>query len=188
LTGTLRETHDLSPRERAGLVCMLAPLSRQQLNDPVVRVMGAILKARLRERMRERLGMTYGPSLIGFQVPTAFRSSVLWLRVPTAPGSEADALRIAEQVLASFVADGPTDAEVAGTKVLVLGLLTEQEASNEHWLNALREAHGNDDALAQLADVRQRLTAVTREQVAEIAARLLAAERLSTLTLRARPD
>jgi zinc protease len=180
---------DIGAAEPSSLIGVLASLSADEGAGAVlpVRVLTRVLTDRLMRKVREQMGATYAAQVIGMSLGTRSRCSVLWIQARTAPGQEAAALAATLAQIEQLRDAGITAAELDAVRQQLRNELRERSPTNGYWLFELSVAHGRPTALAELAQEAAKLDAVTRDDVREAARRCLAAARLSTLVVAAKP-
>ncbi|HEX5053647.1 MAG TPA: insulinase family protein [Planctomycetota bacterium] len=188
VTVVLHEEHDLTTTEDNSTVALFAPLpDLQGLVKTRAQVLALMLGDRFEARLREAMGAIYSCQASGYELATASRCSVLWIRLKVAPGRESEVLAAARQELAAIATHGVTAAELDGVRAQVLNERQRQRQTNLYWLDVLSGAHRDPAALRDLVQGVDEVRAWTPEQLSADAATYLAADQVSSLVLRARP-
>jgi zinc protease len=150
----------------------------------VLRVFGGGgFSSRLTESVRVQRGLTYG---IGVGLDTGFGGGVLVGSVASDNGKIAEALSVTRDEWARMAADGPTDAEMAEAIAFLTGSLALQFTDSRRIANTLMAMQRNGRPLEWLDGRSDRLRAITRDDAARMARRLLKPEALS-VTVAGRP-
>ena len=150
----------------------------------VLRVFGGGgFSSRLTESVRVKRGLTYG---IGVGLDTGFGGGVLVGSVASDNGKIAEALAVTRDEWARMAADGPTDAEMAEAIAFLTGSLALQFTDSRRIANTLIAMQRNGRPIDWLDGRSDRLRAITRDDAARMARRLLKPEALS-VTVAGRP-
>ena len=144
---------------------------------------GGGFSSRLTESVRVRRGLTYG---IGLGLDTSFGGGVLLGSVASDNGKIAEALAVTRDEWARMAADGPTDAEMAEAIAFLTGSLALQFTDSRRIANTLLAMQRNGRPIDWLDGRDARLRAITRDDAARVARRLLKPEALS-VTVAGRP-
>jgi zinc protease len=150
----------------------------------VLRVFGGGgFSSRLTESVRVKRGLTYG---IGVGLDTGFGGGVLVGSVASDNGKIAEALAVTRDEWARMAADGPNDAEMAEAIAFLTGSLALQFTDSRRIANTLIAMQRNGRPIDWLDGRSDRLRAITRDDAARMARRLLKPEALS-VTVAGRP-
>ena len=150
----------------------------------VLRILGGGgFSSRLTEAVRVRRGLTYG---IGVGLNTAFGGGVLTGSVASDNTKIAEALAVTREEWARMAADGPTEAEMVEAVAYMTGSLPLQFTDSRRIANTLLGMQQNKRPLDWLDGRSDRLRAVSRDDAARVARRLLKPEALS-VTVAGRP-
>ena len=144
---------------------------------------GGGFSSRLTESVRVRRGLTYG---IGLGLDTGFGGGVLLGSVASDNGKIAEALAVTRDEWARMAADGPTDAEMAEAIAFLTGSLALQFTDSRRIANTLLAMQRNGRPIDWLDGRDARLRAITRNDAARVARRLLKPDALS-VTVAGRP-
>jgi zinc protease len=144
---------------------------------------GGGFSSRLTESVRVRRGLTYG---IGLGLDTSFGGGVLVGSVASDNGKIAEALSVTRDEWARMAADGPNDAEMAEAIAFLTGSLALQFTDSRRIANTLLAMQRNGRAIDWLDGRDGRLRAITRDDAARVARRLLKPDALS-VTVAGRP-
>ena len=144
---------------------------------------GGGFSSRLTESVRVRRGLTYG---IGLGLDTSFGGGVLLGSVASDNGKIAEALAVTRDEWARMAADGPTDAEMAEAIAFLTGSLALQFTDSRRIANTLLAMQRNGRPIDWLDGRDARLRAITRDDAARVARRLLKPDALS-VTVAGRP-
>ena len=150
----------------------------------VLRVFGGGgFSSRLTESVRVKRGLTYG---IGVGLDTGFGGGVLVGSVASDNGKIAEALSVTRDEWARMAADGPNDDEMAEAIAFLTGSLALQFTDSRRIANTLIAMQRNGRPIDWLDGRSDRLRAITRDDAARMARRLLKPEALS-VTVAGRP-
>jgi len=150
----------------------------------VLRVFGGGgFSSRLTESVRVKRGLTYG---IGVGLDTGFGGGVLVGSVASDNGKIAEALSVTRDEWILMAADGPNDAEMAEAIAFLTGSLALQFTDSRRIANTLIAMQRNGRPIDWLDGRSDRLRAITRDDAARMARRLLKPEALS-VTVAGRP-
>jgi len=144
---------------------------------------GGGFSSRLTESVRVKRGLTYG---IGVGLDTGFGGGVLVGSVASDNGKIAEALAVTRDEWARMAADGPNDAEMAEAIAFLTGSLALQFTDSRRIANTLIAMQRNGRPIDWLDGRSDRLRAITRDDAARMARRLLKPEALS-VTVAGRP-
>ena len=155
-----------------------------EVTQVVLRIFGGGgFSSRLTESVRVRRGLTYG---IGLGLDTGFGGGVLLGSVASDNGKIAEALAVTRDEWARMAADGPTDAEMAEAIAFLTGSLALQFTDSRRIANTLLAMQRNGRPIDWLDGRDARLRAITRDDAARVARRLLKPDALS-VTVAGRP-
>jgi len=144
---------------------------------------GGGFSSRLTESVRVRRGLTYG---IGLGLDTGFGGGVLLGSVASDNGKIAEALAVTRDEWARMAADGPNDAEMTEAIAFLTGSLALQFTDSRRIANTLLAMQRNGRPIDWLDGRDARLRAITRDDAARVARRLLKPDALS-VTVAGRP-
>jgi len=145
----------------------------------VLRVLGGGgFSSRLTESVRVKRGLTYG---IGVGLDTGFGGGVLVGSVASDNGKIAEALAVTRDEWARMAADGPNDAEMAEAIAFLTGSLALQFTDSRRIANTLIAMQRNGRPIDWLDGRSDRLRAITRDDAARMARRLLKPETFSVV-------
>ncbi|MDJ0386823.1 pitrilysin family protein [Roseomonas sp. E05] len=162
------------------------------VNDPawetaqlVLRILaGGGFTARLTRSIREERGLTYG---IGAGLDVIFGQSVLVGSCATANARVSETLTVLRAEWKRMAESGPTAAEIEEAVAFLTGNQPLQFTDSRRIAAILLAMRRNGRPLDWLARRPERLAAITREQAAKMAARLLAPTELS-VTVAGQPE
>ena len=144
---------------------------------------GGGFSSRLTESVRVKRGLTYG---IGVGLNTGFGGGVLIGSVASDNAKIAEALAVTREEWARMAADGPTEAEMVEAVAFMTGSLPLQFTDSRRIANTLLGMQQNKRPLDWLDGRSDRLRAITRDDAARVARRLLMPQALS-VTVAGRP-
>jgi zinc protease len=134
--------------------------------------------------VREKRGLSY--SVYSYFSP-GLHAGAFTLGLQTRPDQTAQAVQVAKEVLAKFVADGPTPAELKAAKDYLIGGFPLLIDSNRKLLDNVANIAWNNLPLDYLDTWTQQVDRVTIADIKAAFARKLQPERMVTVTLGAAP-
>lgn len=134
--------------------------------------------SRLSTEIREKRGLTYG---VSSYFSPGLHAGAFTVSLTTRPDQAAQAVQLAREVVARFVADGPTAAEMQAAKDFMVGGFPLRLDSNRKLLGNLASIAWHGLPLDYLDTWTQRVQAVTPEQIKAAFARVLQPERMATV-------
>lgn len=140
--------------------------------------------SRLTEEVREKRGLSYSV-YSGFS--PGRHAGAFTIGLQTRPDQAAQAIEVARQVLAKFVAEGPTAAELQAAKDNLIGGFPLLIDSNRKLLGNLSNIAWNDLPLDYLDSWTARVAKVSAADVKAAFARKLQPEKMVTVTVGAAP-
>ncbi|HZZ68315.1 MAG TPA: insulinase family protein [Phenylobacterium sp.] len=135
-------------------------------------LIAAIMRDQLRHRVREDLGMTYSPDA-ATRMPDNADQGYLLAVVETRP---ADAETVLKEVraMADRLARGEiTQSELDAARTPLLSQFQAGEATNDYWASALTFSTGDGQGMRDLLERRQRIGALTVDDLKQAAAQWL---------------
>ena len=139
---------------------------------------GGGFTSRLMQSVREQRGLAYG---IGAGLDLLFRHGVIVGSVATENARVAETLAVTREEWARMAEGGPTDAEVADAVAFLTGSMPLQFTDSRRVAETLLTLRQNDRPTDWLANRPARLRALTRQRLAQVAARVLAPDNLSVV-------
>jgi zinc protease len=140
--------------------------------------------SRLMNEVREKRGLVYGISS-GFS--PGLHAGAFRVGFQTRPDQADEAVKVSREVLAKFVADGPTEAELKAAKDNLIGGFPLLLDSNRKLLGNVANIAWNDLPLDYLDTWTARMNAVTVADIKAAFARKLQPERMVTVVVGAKP-
>ena len=141
---------------------------------------GGGFTSRLTNEVREKRGLTYGV-YSGFQPGSHAGAFILGLQ--TRPDQAAQAVQVSKDVLAKFVAEGPTEAELKAAKDNLVGGFALRIDSNRKLLDNVANIAWNKLPLTYLDVWTQQIDKITTAQIKAAFQRKLQPERMVTVVL-----
>ncbi len=141
---------------------------------------GGGFTSRLTHEVREKRGLTYGV-YSGFQPGN--HAGAFTLGLQTRPDQAAQALQVSKDVLAKFVAEGPTEAELQAAKDNLMGGFALRIDSNRKLLDNVANIAWNKLPLNYLDVWTQQIDKITTAQIKAVFQRKLQPERMVTVVL-----
>lgn len=141
--------------------------------------------SRLMTEVREKRGLTYG---VGSGFSPGLHAGAFSIGLQTRPDQADEALRVSRDVLARFVAEGPTKAELQAAKDNLIGGFALRIDSNRKLLDNVANIAWNRLPLDYLDTWTQRVAAVTADEVRAAFQRKLQPDRMATVVVGARPS
>jgi zinc protease len=140
--------------------------------------------SRLTEQVREKRGLTYS-IYSGFS--PGLHAGAFGIGFQTRPDQAEEAVKVSREVLAKFVADGPTEAELKAAKDNLIGGFPLLLDSNRKLLGNVANIAWNDLPLDYLDTWTARMNAVTVADIKAAFARKLQPDRMVTVIVGAQP-
>ena len=141
---------------------------------------GGGFASRLTAEVREKRGLTYG--VYSYFNP-GLHAGAFTLGLQTRPEQAAEALRVSREVLATFVQDGPTEAELASAKSNLVGGFALRIDTNRKLLDNVANIAWNGLALDYLDSWTQQVDKVTVADIKAAFARKLQPDRMVTVVV-----
>ncbi|APW39274.1 peptidase M16 [Rhodoferax koreense] len=136
--------------------------------------------SRLTEEVREKRGLSY--SVYSYFAPGQ-HAGAFTIGLQTRPDQAAQAVQVSREVLAKFVADGPTPAELKAAKDNLIGGFALRIDSNRKLLDNVANIAWNRLPLDYLDTWTQRVNAITVADVKAAFARKLQPEKMVTVVV-----
>ena len=140
--------------------------------------------SRLTHEVREKRGLSY--SVYSYFAP-GLHAGAFTVGLQTRPDQAAQAVQVSRDVIARFVAEGPTEAELRAAKDNLIGGFALRIDSNRKLLGNVVNIATNGLPLDYLEDWTQRVEALTTTQVRAAVQRKLQPDRMVTIVLGAQP-
>lgn len=144
---------------------------------------GGGFTSRLMEQVREKRGLSYS---VSSSFAPGLHAGAFVIGLQTRSDQAPEAIKVSQQVLADFVAKGPTEAELREAKDNLIGGFALRIDSNRKLLANVANIAWNDLPLDYLEHWTQRVEALTASEVRAAMARMLQPERMVTLAVGAR--
>lgn len=141
---------------------------------------GSGFSSRLMQQVREERGLTYG---VGSYFSPGAHAGAFTISLNTRPDQAQEALKVTRQVLADFVAQGPTAAELQAAKANLLGGFPLMFDSNAKLLQQVANIARNDLPLDYLDQWPQLIEAVSIEQVKQAFERVVHPDKMVTVVV-----
>jgi zinc protease len=145
---------------------------------------GGGFTSRLMEEVREKRGLTYG---VSSDFSPGLDRGAFIIGLQTRPDQAAEALKVSQDVLRKFIAEGPTDKELKAAKDNLIGGFALRIDSNRKLLGNVANIAWNGLPLDYLEHWTDRVQALTTKDVKEAMQRMVQPERMVTITLGAKP-
>jgi zinc protease len=140
--------------------------------------------SRLTEQVREKRGLSY--SVYSYFAP-GLHAGAFTVGLQTRPDQAAQAIAVAQEVVQSFVKDGPTEAELQAAKANLVGGFALRIDSNRKLLDNVANIAWNSLPLNYLDTWTAQVDRVSADDVRRAMARVLQPERMVTVVLGAQP-
>jgi zinc protease len=140
--------------------------------------------SRLTEEVREKRGLAYS---VYSTFSPGLHAGSFRIGFQTRPDQAAEAVKVSREVLASFVAEGPTEAELKAAKDNLIGGFPLLLDSNRKLLGNVSNIAWNDLPLDYLETWTARMNAVTAADVKAAFARKLQPDRMVTVVVGGKP-
>jgi zinc protease len=141
---------------------------------------GGGFTSRLTNEVREKRGLTYS-IYSGFQPGS--HAGAFTLGLQTRPDQAAQAVQVSKDVLAKFVAEGPTEAELQAAKNNLIGGFAFRIDSNRKLLDFVANIAWNKLPLTYMDTWTQQIDKITTAQIKAAFQRKLQPERMVTVVL-----
>ena len=141
---------------------------------------GGGLVSRLMEEVREKRGLTYG---VSSSFAPGLHAGAFTISLQTRPDQAEQARQVAQETLAKFVAEGPTEQELRDAKDNLIGSFALRIDSNRKLLANVSNIAWNDLPLDYLDHWTDRIEALTVQDVRSAMQRVLQPERMVTVVL-----
>ena len=141
---------------------------------------GGGFTSRLMEQVREKRGLSY--SVYSGFAP-GLHAGAFQIGLQTRSDQAPEAVKVSQQVLAEFVAQGPTAAELRAAKDNLVGGFALRIDSNRKLLSNVANIAWNDLPLDYLEHWTKRVEALTADEVRAAMARMLQPERMVTVVV-----
>ncbi|MEG0140107.1 MAG: pitrilysin family protein [Comamonas sp.] len=145
---------------------------------------GGGFTSRLMEEVREKRGLTYG--VYSDFSPGLDRGAFL-ISLQTRPDQAAEALKVSQDVLRKFIAEGPTEKELKAAKDNLVGGFALRIDSNRKLLGNVSNIAWNGLPLDYLEHWTDRVQALTTKDVKDAMQRMVQPDRMVTITLGSKP-
>ena len=145
---------------------------------------GGGFTSRLMEEVREKRGLTYG---VSSDFSPGLDRGAFVIGLQTRPDQAAEALKVSQEVLRKFIAEGPTEKELKAAKDNLIGGFALRIDSNRKLLGNVANIAWNGLPLDYLEHWTERVQALTTKDVKEAMQRMVQPERMVTITLGAKP-
>jgi zinc protease len=136
--------------------------------------------SRLTHEVREKRGLSY--SVYSYFAP-GLHAGAFTLGLQTRPDQAAQAVQVAKDVLADFVAHGPTEAELKAAKDNLMGGFALRVDSNRKLLDNMANIAWNQLPLNYLDTWTQQIDQVSTAQIKAAFARKLQPQKMVTVVL-----
>ena len=145
---------------------------------------GGRFSARLMTEVREKRGLTYG---VSSDFSPGLDRGAFVIGLQTRPDQAAEALKVSQDVLRKFIAEGPTEKELKAAKDNLIGGFALRIDSNRKLLGNVSNIAWNGLPLDYLEHWTDRVQALSTKDVKEAMQRMVQPERMVTITLGAKP-
>ena len=145
---------------------------------------GGGFTSRLMEEVREKRGLTYG---VSSDFSPGLDRGAFVIGLQTRPDQAAEALKVSQDVLRKFIAEGPTEKELKAAKDNLIGGFALRIDSNRKLLGNVSNIAWNGLPLDYLEHWTDRIQALSTKDVKEAMQRMVQPERMVTVILGAKP-
>ena len=135
------------------------------------------------EEVREKRGLTYG---VSSDFSPGLDRGAFVIALQTRPDQAAEALKVSQEVLRKFIAEGPTEKELKAAKDNLIGGFALRIDSNRKLLGNVANIAWNGLPLDYLEHWTERVQALTTKDVKDAMQRMVQPERMVTVTLGAK--
>ncbi|MBU0828900.1 MAG: insulinase family protein [Gammaproteobacteria bacterium] len=140
--------------------------------------------SRLTNEVREKRGLSYS---VYSYFASGLHAGAFTVGLQTRPDQAAQAVKVSRDVIARFVAEGPTEAELRAAKDNLIGGFALRIDSNKKLLGNVANIAWNDLPLDYLDQWSQKVEALTLEDVRTAMAKKLQPERMVTVVVGGKP-
>ena len=141
---------------------------------------GGGLVSRLMEEVREKRGLTYG---VSSSFSPGLHAGAFTVSLQTRPDQAEQARQVAQETLAKFVAEGPTEKELRDAKDNLIGSFALRIDSNRKLLANVSNIAWNDLPLDYLDHWTDKIEALTADDVRSAMQRAIQPDRMVTVVL-----
>ena len=141
---------------------------------------GGGLVSRLMEEVREKRGLTYG---VSSSFSPGLHAGAFTVSLQTRPDQAEQARQVAQETLAKFVAEGPTEKELRDAKDNLIGSFALRIDSNRKLLANVANIAWNDLPLDYLDHWTDKIEALAAEDVRSAMQRVIQPDRMVTVVL-----
>ena len=141
---------------------------------------GGGLVSRLMEEVREKRGLTYG---VSSSFSPGLHAGAFTVSLQTRPDQAEQARQVAQETLAKFVAEGPTEQELRDAKDNLIGSFALRIDSNRKLLANVSNIAWNDLPLDYLEHWTAKVEALTVQDVRSAMQRVIHPDRMVTVVL-----
>ncbi|GAA3988565.1 pitrilysin family protein [Comamonas faecalis] len=145
---------------------------------------GGSFTSRLMQQVREQRGLSYS---VGSGFSPGLNVGAFTVALQTRPDQAKEAVRVTREVIAKFVADGPTEAELRAAKDNLIGGFALRIDSNRKLLGNVANIAWNGLPLDYLDHWTERVQALTLPDVRAAMQRTLQPERMVTVIVGGQP-
>ena len=145
---------------------------------------GGGFTSRLMEEVREKRGLTYG---VSSDFSPGLDRGAFVISLQTRPDQAAEALKVSQDVLRKFIAEGPTEKELKAAKDNLVGGFALRIDSNRKLLGNVSNIAWNGLPLDYLEHWTDRVQALTTKDVKDAMQRMVQPDRMVTITLGSKP-
>ncbi|GIX48388.1 MAG: peptidase M16 [Candidatus Tectimicrobiota bacterium] len=146
-----------------------------------IRLAAQILSRRLYQELRERQALTYAIGAYARPHKVYPRLSALYVAFTTDPHRVEEALRAAKEVVAAFVAEGPTDEEMATLRQQLRHSVPLMLKRPGFWAELLADLEYHGTRLEDVAGLLEALLAVDKAELVAELRRTVTPERAATI-------
>ena len=145
---------------------------------------GGGFASRLMEEVREKRGLVYG---VYSNFNPGLDAGAFQIGLQTRPDQAAEALKVTREVLAKYIAEGPSDKELRDAKDNLIGGFALRVDSNAKLLGNVSNIAWNGLPLNYLDHWTDRVEALSKDDVRKAMARMVQPEKEVTVVLGAKP-
>jgi zinc protease len=128
-------------------------------------LMASILERRIRAEIREKHGLTYTTATYAQPAKVYPDMSALYVQFTTDPSKTQEAVRLARQVVETFAAEGPTDAEVDTARKQIRHAVETMLQEPRFWVNLLSDLDYHGTRLDDVHHLLDKLTTYSKEDI-----------------------
>jgi zinc protease len=174
------EVPTITPRAQPVLLWRSAPWSNVK-HRRLMHIASRILERRMREEIRENRGLTYSTSTYVHASKVYQAMSALYVQFTTDPDKVEEAVRLARNVVETFAAEGPTDAEIHTVRKQLQHSVDTMLKEPHFWVNLLADLDYHQKKLEDVDGLLDTLLTYSKAEVAAAVQQTVQAARFAAV-------